>query len=275
MSFDLVVFRATKAIDDAAAPPPLEASERPAAFYAALTEQFPELDDDEDESPFAAAIEHTDRHVVMNVSFSRAGEVAHAVAVLAKKHDLDVYDPQAKTLRRAKDPLPKAPPKKPKPKDAVALFTEELAPKLAAHGFAPVGPNRWGRMSKGGVHQEVGLNLATRAVRVDVGFAHTDALAAVRRALGEPKLPVPMMGLEYLHFRGWIPGEPWSEATSTGAAFADETERYALPFFDSVATLETAAYFFSATKPPSEARKSSSSPPPSRSRAQRRRRTRS
>lgn len=59
MSFDLAVFRATKAIDDAGAlaiyralcdgkKPALETSKRPRAFYAALTKQFPELDDDAD-----------------------------------------------------------------------------------------------------------------------------------------------------------------------------------------------------------------------------------
>jgi len=278
MSFDLAVFRAKSAdagtaaiykdlCGSAAARKEalalLESSKRPAAFYAALTKQFAELDDDVDESPFAAKIEREPTHVIMNVSFSRAEEVAHAVAKLAAKHDLDVFDPQANKLRRAKEPLAPEPPKKLTPAAAMKLFVEKLTPKLGALGFMPVPKqkHRWGRETKAGVIQHVGLNLATRDVRVDVGFAPVRVLAKV----GE----IPTMGLEYLYFRGWIPGVPWeaipgdpfnhrlSELTQIAAratAFAREIEQYALPFFDSVATEKDCVRFFTAKKPPSNAR---------------------
>jgi len=281
MSFDLAVFRATAPIDDKSAlaiyralcdgkTPALESSKRPRAFYVALTKQFPEIDDREDESPFAVAIEHTDRHVIMNVSFSHADEVRHAVLELAKKHDLDVFDPQAKKLLRASEPLGKAPPQKLKPKDGVALLAAKLGPKLAKLGFLPVATQRWGRETKDGILQQIGFNLGTRDVRVDVGIAPVRALAAIATALGAPNEPVPMMGLEYLYFRGWIPGEPWADkppsafnhdvstetkATRSAGVFAKEIERYALPLFDDTATLKGVVRFFTAKKPPSTARR--------------------
>ena len=47
------------------------------------------------------AIERRPHAVVLNLSFSRVDEVAHAIEQLAKKHGLDVYDPQARKLIRA------------------------------------------------------------------------------------------------------------------------------------------------------------------------------
>jgi len=279
MSFDLFVCRAKRADADVAAiyidlsvggtartkaRAKLQASKRPAAFHAALTKAFAELDDDADESPFAAKIERADTHVIMNISFSRVVEVVHAVQKLAAKHDLDVFDPQSNALRRAAEPPAPEPPTKLKPAAAVKLFVEKLTPKLSGLGFSPVLKNkqRWGRETKAGVVQHIGLNLSTREVGIDVGFAPASVLAKI----GE----VPMMGLEYLYFRGWIPGVPWgvvkgkafnhalttgSQIASRATAFKREIETYAFPFFDSVGTLEDCARFFTAKKPPSEARR--------------------
>ena len=277
MSFDLAVFRAKRAEADPAAIykdlcggavartralAKLETSKRAAAFYAALMKPFKELDDD-DESPFAAKIERADTHVIMNISYSRVDEVTAAVHELATKHDLDVFDPQGNKLRRAKEPLPPAPPKKLTPAAAVKLFIEKLTPKLAALGFTPVAKekHRWGRETKDGVVQHVGMNLGTREVRIDVGFAPSRVLADVGA--------VPMMNLEYLYFRGWIPGTPWgairgdvfnymlktpTQIASRATTFARAIDTYGLLFFDSVATEKGCVRFFTAKKPPSSAR---------------------
>ena len=92
MSFDLAVFRSRRPLDDkqalrvyealcskngaTEAAAALEPTPRLEAFYRALTRSYPELGDDEEASPFATDIERRPYAVVMNVSLSRANDVA-------------------------------------------------------------------------------------------------------------------------------------------------------------------------------------------------------
>jgi hypothetical protein len=71
------------------------------ALYEELVERYPELDDAPERSPFVVAIERSPRALLVNIVFSRAREVAHAVKALAMKHDVDVFDPQSGRLHRA------------------------------------------------------------------------------------------------------------------------------------------------------------------------------
>ncbi len=280
MSFDLAVFRPLRALDDAAAtalynalcegagtPARREAEAALAtepkleAFYAALTAIYPELDDDEDDSPFACAIERRPCAIILNVSFSRADEVAHTVEKLALVHGLDTFDPQTSKLLRAgpnAEPRPAGTPKL-KPKEGLDRFVAGIGPKLLALGFAPVPrvKHAWGRTVESGITHQVSLNLGTRNVRPDVAIGHATAAAWLDAAMGKRE-PTPTMGLQYLYFQGWIPERPWSEtegdfdyaichAECVAAAIADFTrtiQDYALPFFDALRTLPALADFY-------------------------------
>ncbi len=290
MSFDLAVFRPLRALDDAAATAlyialcdaPTSPARRDAeaalaaeakleAFYAALTAIYPELDDDEDESPFACVIERRPCAVILNVSFSRADEVAHTVEKLALAHGLDTFDPQTSKLLRAApgaEPRPAGTPKL-KPKEGLDRFVAGIGPKLLALGFAPVPrvKHAWARTVESGITHQVSLNLGTRNVRPDVAIGHPTAAAWLAAALGKRE-PAPTMGLAYLYFQGWIPGRPWREgegdfdyaichAECVAAAIADFTrtiQDYAFPFFDALRTLPALADFYERTTSYADAR---------------------
>lgn len=254
----------------------LEATPRLEVFHRALTSTFPELADDEDESPFAADIERRPYALVMNVSFSRADEVAAVVERLAKEHDLDVFDPQAKRFVRASDPdgaRRTAPPQRLKPKEGVVLLAAGLEPRLADLGFTSrsKAKNSWARVLPNGVVHEVCLNLGTREVRPDVAVGHAQALAWLATATGTRSETLPRMGLEYLFFGGWIPSTPWKEpgelafnheichpdcVAKSVKRFVGEVKTYAVPFFDALDTVEGIADFFDRTKTFSQARPS-------------------
>jgi len=281
MSFDLAVFRPRKALDAAAAgaiyaaltsegasaPAGLVRAKELVAFYEALTARYPEIDDEPDESPFAVAIERRPDAVVINLSFSRVDEVAHAIEQLAKAHGLDVYDPQERRLICATDPdavrRPAPAQKKLSPKEGLARFVAGVGPGLEALGFAPVprAKHTWRRRSAEGVLHRIGLNLATREVRTDVAVGHERVLPWLAAATGARE-PLPAMSLGYLHLRGWIPGEPWRDdaveleyaidhagrVEKSAERFVRDVERFAAPFFDALGTTAAIADFFTRTK---------------------------
>ncbi len=289
MSFDLAVFRAARALDDTDATSlyvALCAGAKDAArheaearllvtpeldaFYTKLTAIYPELDDDEDESPFSCAIEREPKYVILNLSFSRAAEVAHVVEKLALAHGLDTFDPQSRKLLRAEPgaaPRPAGTPKLP-PKEGLARFVAGVEPRLGHLGFFPVPRAKytWGRTNPSGITHRLSLNLGTRNVRPDVSFGHPTAEAWYASAVGKREA-LPAMGLEYLYFQGFIPGRDWSEAGDfeyaichpecVAAAVVDFTRTvvdYAVPFFDALDTLEQVVDFYRRTVPYSKAR---------------------
>jgi hypothetical protein len=68
------------------------------AFLAALTAQYPQIDDwddnDIDNCPWSVAFDQSDRYVVMCISFSRVAEMMPLIEGLAAKHDLVCFNPQ-------------------------------------------------------------------------------------------------------------------------------------------------------------------------------------
>ncbi|MFB8085982.1 hypothetical protein [Streptomyces sp. NPDC055992] len=72
---------------------------RPAAavrgFHAALVAEFPEIEDDaDDSSPWSAGLDVGDGFVLMPMQWGRAAEVAPRVIELAGEHGLVCFDPQ-------------------------------------------------------------------------------------------------------------------------------------------------------------------------------------
>jgi hypothetical protein len=78
------------------------------AFHRALIVDFPELPDSVPDSaadfpqveasPWTAVLDVSDAHVIMPISWSRAGATAPAVLALAGRHGLVCFDPQAEVL---------------------------------------------------------------------------------------------------------------------------------------------------------------------------------
>ncbi|MGW3287357.1 hypothetical protein ACWDR3_22240 [Streptomyces sp. NPDC001002] len=74
------------------------------AFYRALIADFPELTDSAadtpqtEASPWTAALDVSDAHVIMPISWGRTDTTAPAVLALAGRHGLVCFDPQAEVL---------------------------------------------------------------------------------------------------------------------------------------------------------------------------------
>ena len=81
---------------------PLPTSPRVNAFIAELGTQFPDLDsltdNDVDASPWASGFENSDQYAIFNIRWSSAKTMLTAFRVLAAKHELVLYDPQAETV---------------------------------------------------------------------------------------------------------------------------------------------------------------------------------
>jgi hypothetical protein len=84
-----------------------------AAFYAALTEHWPELEtvpeekiDDKDYCPWSGPIDHSGMAVLMNCVWSMADKVGAYVADLAYDHGLVIFDPQADRVSLPQHLLP-------------------------------------------------------------------------------------------------------------------------------------------------------------------------
>lgn len=72
------------------------------AFYVELTARHREIDtipeqriDDHDYCPWSSVLDHSPGHVIMPCVWSKATYVHDLVQILARKHGLAVYDPQA------------------------------------------------------------------------------------------------------------------------------------------------------------------------------------
>jgi hypothetical protein len=113
MTFDLGVWHADRALDDATADEvylaicegaelpndgSLSASPRVAAFMAALGARYPDLDSlpdgAVDDSPWSSGFEYTAAHSIFNIRWSRAEAMLAEMRALAAEHELVVYDPQ-------------------------------------------------------------------------------------------------------------------------------------------------------------------------------------
>jgi hypothetical protein len=82
-----------------------EPDARVTAFYEELTARFPELcdlqEEDIESSPWMAGLDVSPAHVIMTISWSRAGEIALIVQELAAAHELLYFDPQKGTVCQA------------------------------------------------------------------------------------------------------------------------------------------------------------------------------
>ena len=75
------------------------------AFYIELTSMHPEIDDvpedridDMDYCPWSIAFDHSPGHVIVSCVWPKADYVDGLIRILARKHGLDVFDPQTGTL---------------------------------------------------------------------------------------------------------------------------------------------------------------------------------
>ena len=153
---------------------------------------------------------------------------------------------------------------------AANMFAAGLAPKLAALGFSPVPrvKHTWSRTTPDGVVHQAALELARREAQIDVAIGHPQALAWVAAATGERER-LPTIGLQYLYFRGWVPGTPWrddqpgkfgfdirEESKMPGAirGFMKSFETHAVPFFARHPTADAIADFFLRKEPYAKAR---------------------
>lgn len=114
MSYDLSVWHSTKvlakneggriyiALCDGREPSEVEASPNVARFVGELTALFPPLENSPDISdedcPWSCAFDITPASVVMNMVWGRSDDVPKAVAALAHKYGLYLYDPQEDVL---------------------------------------------------------------------------------------------------------------------------------------------------------------------------------
>ncbi|MFF3558875.1 hypothetical protein ACFYXS_02365 [Streptomyces sp. NPDC002574] len=109
MSFDLAVWHEPVRVSSAAAAEKyarlcegdhtgVAGAPEVGAFHRELTAEFPESDADE-ASPWASGPHVGNSHVIMAMSWSRAGEVAPRVRELADRHGLVCFDPQAEVVR--------------------------------------------------------------------------------------------------------------------------------------------------------------------------------
>jgi hypothetical protein len=109
MSFDLGVWHSDGPLTDQEAGDlyvklceqtwiPIEENAAVAAFYAELTNRYPEIDtlpeEGLDNCPWSCAHDRSGLHVLMAMVWSRCGEIAPQVRELAEKHGLVCFDPQ-------------------------------------------------------------------------------------------------------------------------------------------------------------------------------------
>lgn len=248
-----------------------------AAFHRALVAKFPELDDDADESPFAATIDRARRVLVVPISFSRADEVLEVMERLAHEHRVQGYDPQKRRVFGLGSAAPAPPDAKTakdvklSPKDGQAAFVAAITPGLAERGFRPAPKDKLAfvRETRGVVHG-VRLNLGMREVRTDVVLGSAAALALANEA--RPKevpsrvRPLPTALLSSLHYAGWLPGRPFREDDDRDDRFEHEVchtwcvakstrrflvtfDEYVAPLFAATATPEALLAFFERAKP--------------------------
>lgn len=286
MSYDLGVFKTASplSVDEVAAlyesicsrrgtsvaTPGLLADRSVDAFYRELIARYPELDDDE-ESPFACAIDHEDRWVVMSLSLSRADEVAAFVEQAALAAGLDTYDPQLSRLLSAHDkaakPRTAQAPALPQ-REGIKRLVERIAPAFRSMGFeakARGAGRTWARTTPSGVVHRIGLNLGCPEARLEIEFSTTSAAALVNQVLPECKGNLPGDLLSTYWFRGYIPDRPWTtpkedakfdfaichqECVAKSALSMPSVVRdYALPLFDRMSTPEALDAMFDRTEP--------------------------
>jgi len=165
-------------------------------------------------------------------------------------------------------PAPKA---KLKPAEGLARFVAGATTALAKLGFATDAraKSTWTRSLPNGVVHQISLNLGTREPRPNVAVGDPELMTLLSRATGMDE-PLPTMGLEYLYFRGLVPGQPWNErgrasfnyeichaecVDKSVVTFAREVARFAVPLFEQLGTLASLDDFFHRTKPYGPARK--------------------
>lgn len=176
MSYDLVLWQPAKPLTAKAAAavyaslPQTDALDETPAIaraYAELVARWAELADadDEDSTPWAAKIERSPRHLALAMSFSYVDEVLDDILAIAKKHGLDAYDPQKRSVVSASAPTKAKAPAPAKdarltPKQIVQGLRDTMTPILAKHGFAPATDHRssfvaFARSAKKGVEQRL------------------------------------------------------------------------------------------------------------------------
>lgn len=159
MSFDLAVWFESERVSVARAAETYErladgdlagagvvANEAVPAFCRELTGRFPELSDAETDgprptgSPWTARLDVSAAHVIMPMSWDRADPAAPEVVVLAGRHGLVCFDPQAEVLHlppalRATDGLSLRPCVGPKVEDADLDVIERAVHRLSEENW--------------------------------------------------------------------------------------------------------------------------------------------
>jgi hypothetical protein len=274
MSYDLSLFRAARELSLAEAElvhgalcsgegPELAATAEEAlgSLYDQLTKRFPELDVDEESSPFSSKIDRTRHGLVVSIVFSQADDVKREILGLARPLGLVVYDPQAQTLHRPDDPVP--PPVEPRlqPKQAERDLVAGIGPYLRACGFEHVTRPKgmtFRRATGDGVVQQFELARSTsKDVRAFVRIDHSVLGRRIAELLRKPQ-PVSLVFADLLgpyrdrdgtisdRTRGPDCEYAICHATCLTRAIDDSRrafERFAVPFFrgmESLAAIDAA-----------------------------------
>ncbi|MBS2017440.1 MAG: hypothetical protein JST00_31445 [Deltaproteobacteria bacterium] len=204
MSYDLSLFRARSPGQASAAEihgalcrggVPDGVEEAPKAIdsaYRAIVSQYPELDDDEESSPWSAALTKTPYGLVMPMTFSMAGAVRPVVFAVAQAWGLTVYDPQDGRAYGPDDERPPAEEKRLATKEAEKELAERIREAAAGHGFLPPKKRQknatFVRTTKAGLTQSFTL-VRANAKEVRILFAIDDAALSqpIAEAVGDGK----------------------------------------------------------------------------------------
>lgn len=269
MSYDLSIFRARAPLDARAASgihaalcegrvpdASLVAADAKAidAAYRALVKKYPELDDDnEDESPWAAALTKTPHGLVLPMTHSMAGAVVPFVLALAKKRGLTVYDPQTDAAYGPEDARPPAEEPRLPAKAAEKELATRIAETCAKRGFHP--PKKkaksatFVRTLPSGLVQTFTIDRAN-SKEVRVFLAIDDA--TLGPAIGDGS-PVRLVFTEFIGLFREADGTMTKETEApdgryaichrscletNAKALARDLETFAWPFFDRTSTLE-------------------------------------
>ena len=218
MSYDLSVFRAVTAVDVRAATAvhtalcetraPDESvvaadARTMDAAYRALVKKYPELDDDnEDESPWSAALTKTPHGLVLSMTHSMAGAVVPVVLAVAKKYGLTVYDPQTGAAYGPNDERPAAEEPRLPAKAAEKELATRIAETCAQAGFNP--PKKKGknatfvRTVASGLVQTFTIERAnSKEVRLFLAIDDATLGPTIATAIGDDK-PVRLVFTEFI-----------------------------------------------------------------------------
>jgi hypothetical protein len=226
------------------------------AAYRALVKKHPELDDDEDESPWSAKLTKTPYGLVLPMTHSMAGAVVPFVLALAKKHELTVYDAQTDAAYAPTDPRPPAEEPRLPAKAAEKELATRIADTCAKRGFFP--PKKkaksatFVRSVASGLVQTFSIERAnSKEVRVFLAIDDATLGPAIATAIGDGR-PVSLVFTEFIGPFREADGTMTKETRAPDGRYAichrscletnvkaleRDVETFAWPFFERTSTL--------------------------------------